>query len=172
MTQTLDIKTARVYAIALYDLKPSQEDIEKSRNIVKDCQPLMQVLNCPVVPMEQKLACVERIFPESIATFIKVVCRHHRCALLSEIFNCYSDYADSVKCIQNAVIRCVTLPDERQLEGIKKFLMRRFKADDVRIRIEKDPSLIGGFIIEANGCEMDYSIRGRFKQLEQKLIRR
>ena len=69
-------------------------------------------------------------------------------------------------------LRCVTPPDERQLEGLRKYVLRRFKADDVHMDIIKDPSLMGGFIIEAGGCEIDNSLRGRFNQLEQKLIRR
>ena len=40
----------------------------------------------PVVSMTQKMACVDRIFPESIRTFMKVVCKHEKCGLLDMIF--------------------------------------------------------------------------------------
>ena len=35
--------------------------------------------------------------------------------------------------------------------------------------MQEDPTLLGGFIINANGEELDYSMRGRLKQLQQKL---
>lgn len=172
MTQTLDQQAAMSYAIALYELGILEADIERSRQIVESSPELEKILTCPVVSGKSKMACIDKIFPEGIRNFIKVVCSHQKCGLLIPIFDCYKAYALAMGNVQNAVLRCVTPPKESQLEGIKKFLLRRFKASEVRIEIVKDPSLIGGFIIEAGGCEFDYSMRGRFHQLEQKLIRR
>lgn len=172
MTQTLNRQAAMSYAIALYELGISPKDIECSSEIVKNSPELEKILTCPVVSGKCKISCIDKIFPEGIRNFLKVVCSHQKCGLLVSIFDCYKAYALAVGNVQNAVLRCVTPPKESQLEGIKGFLLRRFKASEVRIEIVKDPSLIGGFIIEAGGCEFDYSMRGRFHQLEQKLIRR
>ncbi len=172
MAQRVNRQAARSYAVALYDLHLSREDIIKSREIIEKSPELVRVLECPVVTLAQKLSCVDRIFPESIRPFMKAVCRHERSRLLAMIFQYYEDYANEMKNVLNAVLRCVTPPKEEQLEGIRKYICGRFAVEDARIDIVKDPSLIGGFIIEAGGCEIDYSIRGRFDQLEQKLIRR
>ena len=40
------------------------------------------------------------------------------------------------------------------------------------IRITEDKSLIGGFILRAGGREFDWSLRGRYCRLHQKLTRR
>lgn len=172
MAQKVNRQAARSYAVALYDLHLPQEDILKSREIVEKSPELVWALECPIVTLAQKQACVDRIFPESVRPFMKVVCRHDRSSLLAMIFQCYEEYANEMKNVLNAVIRCVTPPKKEQLEGIRKYICGRFSVKDARIDIVKDPSLIGGFIIEAGGCEIDYSIRGRFDQLEQKLIRR
>ena len=172
MGNSLNRQAARSYAAALYDLHLPEKDIKTSREMICGSPQLMKVLTCPVVSMTQKMACVDRIFPESIRTFMKVVCKHEKCGLLDMIFECYEDYVNKIKNVLNVVIRCVTPPKPQQLEGIRKYICSRFTVDDARIDIVKDPSLIGGFIIEAGGCEMDYSIRGRFDQLEQRLIRR
>ena len=172
MTQTLNRQAAMSYGIALYDLGIPREDIEKSNKIVKNSPELMTILTCPVVPESRKLSCIERIFPESMGNFMKVVCSHQKCRLLGEIFDCYRLYRDSVQKRLNGVLRCVTPPRNEQLEGIKNFLKKRFNASDVHIDIVTDPSLMGGFVLEAGGCTFDYSLLGRFHQLEQKLIRR
>ncbi len=172
MTQTINRQAVKAYAVALYELGLPKEDIETSVQIMESAPQLMEALSCPVVALKEKLRCVDRIFPESMRSFLKVVCTHGRWALLKGIFDGYKEYADSKKNVIHAVLRCVTPPDERQLEGFRRYVLRRFKADDVHMDIIKDPSLMGGFIIEAGGCEIDNSLRGRFNQLEQKLIRR
>ncbi len=172
MAQTSEREAIRAYAVALYELGVDKNDIDQARAMIAQTPELQKVLACPVVTLKQKLACVDRLFPESIRAFMKVVCTHQRSALLEDIFEAYAAYADQMSGVLRAVLRCVTRPGEGQLEGMRCRLCRRFGVNDVRIDIENDPSLIGGFIIEAGGYTMDYSIRGRFDQLEQKLIRR
>ena len=60
----------------------------------------------------------------------------------------------------------------QQLEGIKAFLCREFQAESAEIEMIEDKSLIGGFILQADGREFDWSMRGRYRMLQQKLTRR
>lgn len=172
MTQMLKDREAMPYGTALYEQNIAREDIEWSREIIRSTPQLLKALTCPVIPMKEKLACIDKIFPESMRNFIKVVCNHGKCGLLDMIFSCYEKYADKMENVLRATLRCVTPPKPDQLLGIKKFLADRFEAHEVVIDIVNEPSLMGGFVIEAGGCEFDYSIRSRFHQLEQKLIRR
>ena len=128
-----------------------------------------QLLCCPVVALEQKLSVIERIFPASMAGFMKCVCRNRRCELLERIFQDYDACVHSRKRILKARLRCVTPPDGRQMAGISRSLCERYQMQDVDLQVIIDKSLIGGFVIEAGGHEIDYSIHGRFKRLQQKL---
>ena len=76
------------------------------------------------------------------------------------------------KKILEAEIICVTSPQKEQLEGIQTFLCREFHMKTAEIRITEDKSLIGGFILRAGGKEFDWSLRGRYFRLHQKLTRR
>ena len=172
MAQTSDREAVRAYAAALYELGADKNDIDRARDMLGQTPQLRRVLDCPVTDLKQKLACVDRIFPESLHAFMKVVCTHNRTALLEDIFEAWEDYSRRMRGILKAQLYCVTPPESGQLEGIRRRLCRKFNVKDVQIDIHRDPSLIGGFIIEAGGCVMDYSIRGRFAQLEQKLTRR
>lgn len=66
----------------------------------------------------------------------------------------------------------VTQPEEEQLREIKQTLMKKYRKNDIRLRLIEDPGLIGGFIIRVGDVETDWSLKGRLKQLEQKIMRR
>lgn len=61
------------------------------------------------------------------------------------------------------------MPDDAQIEKIKAYLCKKYHAKEAEIIFEKDSSLIGGFLINVNNTEFDYSMRGRLTQLKQKL---
>ena len=50
--------------------------------------------------------------------------------------------------------------------------MDKHHKKQVELSLVEDPSIIGGFIIEAENFETDWSIRGRLNQLQQSLVRR
>ena len=64
----------------------------------------------------------------------------------------------------------MSAPSAAQLEGIRKFLLDRYHTQDAEIRIIKDESLVGGFLIRTHDQEFDYSLKGRINALQQKLI--
>ena len=71
-----------------------------------------------------------------------------------------------------ATLYYVTEPDAEQLKKIKQMLMKKYQKQDVELRLVKDSSLGGGFVIRTGDMETDWSIKGRMKQLEQILMRR
>ena len=115
---------------------------------------------------------IDRVIPDEMKNFIKVACKHRNVGLLEEIFEDYEEICRRQKRILHAVMRYVTPPKAQQLEGIKAFLCREFQAESAEIEMIEDKSLIGGFILQADGREFDWSMRGRYRMLQQKLTRR
>ncbi len=68
-----------------------------------------------------------------------------------------------------ATLICVTLPDDEQLAGIKKFIAKEFNCEEVELTIEKDESLKSGFILRAGNKEFDWSEEGRLAQLRERV---
>ena len=68
-----------------------------------------------------------------------------------------------------ATLVCVNPPDEEQLQGIRKFLIRELRMENVEIRIEIDPEIKSGFILRAGNKEYDWSEAGRMNQLREKV---
>ncbi len=68
-----------------------------------------------------------------------------------------------------AVLRCVVRPDEKQTNGFVSFLKREYQTDDVELDIVEDPKIWGGFILEVDSEEYDWSLRGRENQIGQRI---
>ncbi len=64
-------------------------------------------------------------------------------------------------------IRCITPPNEEQMEKIHAFIKREYNAERVECVIKKDPSIIGGFSIFVGDDNYDWSILGRVQQLKK-----
>lgn len=69
----------------------------------------------------------------------------------------------------DAVLTYVTAPTPEQLEGIRSFLRKRYGAETIRISEKQDPSLGGGFKLQAGTDEFDWSTREKVRQLNETL---
>ena len=68
-----------------------------------------------------------------------------------------------------AVLTYVTPPTSEQLEGIQNFLKKKYQGQDIKIIERADPSIGGGFKLQAGMDEFDWSTKEKVRQLEQKL---
>ena len=157
--------TAVNYAKTLYELSVSTEAVQTTKEIFREVPGLAESLENPLVPFEAKSRVIDRVIPDEMKNFIKVACRHRNIGLLNEIFENYEEICRRHKNILHAVMRYVTPPKDEQLKGIKAFLCREFQAEQAEIEMIEDKSLIGGFVLQADGREFDWSMRGRYRML-------
>ena len=160
------------YAEVLYELSVPQSSVREVKELIGKAPEFPEALKNPLVSFKEKERVIDRLLPEEIRNFVKIVCRHHKAELLKEILDDYEELCRKQQGILTAVLRYVTPPKEEQLENIRGFLCREFHAQKADIRLIEDKSLIGGFILQAEGTECDWSLRGRYRKLEQKLTRR
>ncbi len=162
-------QTASRYARVLWELQIPQDSIGKILSIFEESPELKTALEDPSVHLEDKEAAVDRIFPESVRNFLKVLCRNKCVGYIEEIVSEYRIWADTHSRIVDATLTYVNPPSAEQMEGIRKFLCKTYDAVDVDLQEFTDPSLMGGFILTAGDQEYDWSLRGRVEALEKKL---
>lgn len=104
--------------------------------------------------------------------FLKVACRHGRIGEMTEIFEGFRELLGRREGLLRATLYYVTPPGEAVEEKMKAFLRQKYGKREVELILEPEPSLIGGFLLQAEDCEYDYSLRGRYRRLSQALIRR
>jgi len=78
-----------------------------------------------------------------------------------------SDFASDKKL--QATLLFVTPPSKEQFEGIKDFVKKEAKQDDVELVLIQDESLKSGFILRMGSKEYDWSEKGRIEQLAKEL---
>lgn len=157
------------YATVLYELHVPKEAITFTDEILSSHPILFDALKNPTIPCNQKYNVIDRIFPIEMRNFLKVLCFHHSAALLPEILKDYTAYSHQQEGILDAVLTYTVKPDEVTTNRIKEVLKTKYQKQDVNLTMKKDSTLLGGFLIHANGEELDYSMYGRLKRLQQKL---
>ena len=68
-----------------------------------------------------------------------------------------------------AVLTYVTRPSEEQMDGIRDFLKKKYHARSVTITEKQNPELGGGFKLQADTDEYDWSTKEKLRQLDEKL---
>ena len=166
------VQTTISYIKVLYELNISLEAVHEAQRILSENPQVQEVLENPVISREAKDRVINRIFPGEIQNFIKVVKNHGKTSLLSEIFHGYEAYRKKCEEILTARLIYVTKPTQRQIDDMKQFLCTRYGKKQAELELIEDPSLLGGFILQADDHEYDWSLRARYQRLGEKLMRR
>lgn len=157
------------YGRVLFEMDIPGEIIEETRKIFDAVPQLTDIFSNPTIALKKKLSIIDRVFPGEIRNFLKTACRYQRMNLMQEIFAAYDRLMDEKENVVNAVLICITPPSGEQMQGMEKFLCEKYGADRAQIRIWRDDSLMGGFILRVGSEEYDWSLRGRLNRLEQTL---
>ncbi len=160
------------YGRVLFELSISQTAIEETALALKTVPELNRALSSPIISIGSKHKVIERVFPQEMITFLKVLVDRRDMDLVDDIFKAYRTRIAEKEGILDASLYYMTDPEEEQLQEIKAMLCKKYEKKDIRLRMIKDPGLIGGFIIRVGDVETDWSLKGRLRQLEQKIIRR
>ena len=89
-------------------------------------------------------------------------------ACISELDDCISEL-DKNNNVARALVYCTTAPDEKQLEGIRKFVCKEENTDKTDIEIIKDDSLIGGFVIQIGSKKYDFSLKSKLEAVKNQV---
>lgn len=160
------------YAVVLYELGITKSAIAETKEIYGQSPELRKVLESPVIRKPEKHKVIERVFDKSMHSFLKVLSDYQSMALLPQILDEYKKVYHQKKDILMATLYYVNKPDKEQEEKILAFLLKHYKKQQVRMVMKQKPELVGGFVVKVGDHEFDYSLRGRFKELEKRLSRR
>ena len=160
------------YGLVLLESAIPANEIEDTKKVIFDQPMLLEALKSPIVSFAQKEKIIDTVFPEKIRNFLKVVTVHHDFNKIQDIFAAYDKHRRKKEQEILATIYYVQKPDTKEIEQIQETLAKRFHAKKVTIEWIEKKNLIGGFIIQVGDIEMDWSMEGRLRQLENKLTRR
>lgn len=159
------------YIDALLNSQIGVSALEDALKVIKSSKELQEVLNDPNVTSAEKQKVVDDLFVPSVRSFICSLADECKIDSLGDIVSDFIEVLDKKNNVADAVIYCVTPPDEKQLDGIKKFVCKEENAFDANIKIVEDKALIGGFIIRVSGKEYDFSLKSRLDKIKSQVMK-
>lgn len=172
------VKLAAPFAQAMLEIAQAngREDetageFDRLVSVLKENQELGSLLRFPGLPTEDKQALLGKIFYDESKTFqdfLSVVCMHHMAGSLEEIASEYSRLLDESRHIQNVTVTSAVAMTDDQKERLEKALEKKF-GGPVRMKMEIDPSLIGGVKVTSDTAVLDASWAGRLERMKEQL---
>lgn len=168
------------YALALYKYageNDSRRQVYDVMNNVIDAfrsnSELEKVLSNPFVDQTDKrqllLAAAGKNPGDDYQRFVTLILDHKREEFAFLMALAYREiYRKENKISQVRITTAVELP-ESEIDKLKGVVERAFKGRSFEYRIEVNPDLIGGFVIDVDTTRMDASISSELEQLRQNL---
>ena len=159
------------YVTALLKANVSADDIYKTDSVIKAAPEVSEILDNPAVSHDEKAAAVNELFPASVREFLLSVAENQEIASFAEIAKAYHEALDKKNNIATATVTCVTEPSDEQLDGLKAFVCKETGAADAKIELVKDPSIIGGFIIQVGNKQYDRSLKSQLSSIKEEVTK-
>ena len=152
------------YAQQLYKMHGPNSEIEETSRIFEVLPETASQLSDPTVPLENRLAIIDSIFPTEVRDILKVLCQNGLLSSWMDIADEYQRVSEEEATKLRVRLRYVTKPEEEQLKRIRTFVYNKYHTRNIEMRLEEDASLGGGFILEVGNDQYDWSTKGRRQQ--------
>lgn len=164
-------------AKVLYRLNISRSDVEEAHKIFTKAPFLLETLTNPVISEDAKEAVLDKIvsqskLPKFLGNFMKMMCRIGEIGQITEIFNCYYEYSDTMHDILHAEVVYADEKAQQEKQSIQKQLESIYPGKKVILSEKTDASLLGGYVVRVGYEEYDHSYEGKLRRLERKLTGR
>ena len=159
------------YIEALLSSQASVSSLEDALRIIKGNKELSEILDDPNVPDSEKKKVIEDLFTPSVKELLGDLAEQCSIHALEDIISGFISALNRKNNVAQATVFCTTAPDDRQLEGIKKFVCDKENTDDAKIDIVKDEKLIGGFIIRIGSKEYDFSLKSKLDAIKDSVMK-
>lgn len=174
-----NLKIAQPYAEAFLELatKDSLDVIINDLNCLSSTLissvDLKKLLSNPLVSVSSKKAILKSIFSEKLDSktlkFLLVLCDRGRISYLDSIVDKAIELAYKAASIEIVKVTSSVSFTSAQQESLVAKLKSLTGASQIKLNIEINPNLIGGFIIQVGSRIIDTSIQGQLRQLSSYL---
>lgn len=168
---------ARPYAEALYkaqgsDLAATSVWLDELAAVAEDPQ-LLQLAENPKVETAQVFdvmtGVVKATLPDAARNFLQLLIENARLPALPEIANQFRSLKNAASGSSDAVVYSAFALDAQALADVAATLEKRF-GRKLSVKVELDPSLIGGIRAVVGDEVLDTSVKARLEQMKVALI--
>ena len=175
MSKTLIVPAATPYAEALLMGSNSnvENDMVKILGLLEEIEPLEDYLVSPRVDATTKKNFLKKIFENQISSFslnfLLLLIDRRRINILSPIVEKYLELRNN-ECneVKFEMTSVVPLNVEQETNLIKE-LKSLSAANEVKLTIKQDPSILGGLLVQSGSQFIDLSINGELRSISNYL---
>jgi F-type H+-transporting ATPase subunit delta len=176
------VELARTYSTALLDAAGADAEavLDELEEIVSDvlvAQPkFAELLASPAVPMVEKDRVLVDVFGGRalpvVSNFLRVLNRHGRLGVLAAITTQARVDWDRKQGRRRVTVRSAVPLDDGQRAALQGKLSALIGGATPQVKLEVDPSLIAGLVVQVGDDVYDASVRTRLKRLRDRLLER
>lgn len=168
------------YGDALFELALEEnkidsvsEEVTFLKDVLKENDELLKIMNHPKVPKEEKVSLVQKIFTNQISDdlvgFLTVVVTKGRYNEIFEIFDYYEAKVREYKNIGVAKVTSAVELSAEKKQQIEERLLAITKYTSFQMDFHVDESIIGGLIIKIDDKVVDNSIKTKLETMSRQL---
>ena len=173
-------KIATPYARALYDFSVEQNimhqvtsDFQNLETFLEGTKDLVEYLNNPLISSTEKQEILTKTLESEINKdtfkFLSVLVKRKRINLLQPIITGYLELIYQTASIQTVEVDTAFAFTSSQSGELNEKLKQIMNAREVRLVINVDSSLIGGFLIKTNSKVLDFTIKNQLQKIAKHL---
>lgn len=159
------------YAQKLMDMDAAHDDVREMSDIWNSGKQLRDALISPAVTADEKRRVIAKAFPEGLRVFLMELADEGQLAKLPQIVDEYEKQklkaANGFKC----KLYCAEKPSAELIAQFRDAAAKKFRSDNIDLEVVVDNTLIGGYVLEADGKVYDKSVKSAVKSLERDLKR-
>lgn len=180
MSNPLTAKAAVPYARALFDFSVEKNimhqitaDFQNLDVFLDEASELTDYLSNPVVKASAKREILEKTVKSQINTetfkFLMILVERDRINLLRAVINNYLELVYQTASIKMIEVSTASSFTNAQKNSLIEKLKELTNAREIRLVINEDPSLIGGFLIKTESKIIDFTVKNQLQQLAKHL---
>ncbi|ASG68813.1 ATP synthase subunit delta [Francisella halioticida] len=166
---------AKPYAKAAFEfanennlLQEWSKSLKLFAELVKDSS-ISEVISSPVFSQIEIVHELENQLDENFFNFLNLIAENKKLSVLPEV----AEQFEAIKNIHNntktANVTLAYEADEDLLVNLKESIEKRFECS-IDVKVDIDPSIIGGAIIKVGDTVIDSSVSGRLENLKNILL--
>jgi len=176
----LTSKIAAPYARALFDFSVEKNimhqitaDFQNLDTFLNETPELLEYLNNPIVKRNAKSEILTKTLKSQINTetfkFLMVLVERDRINLLTTVINSYLELIYQTASIKMIEVSTALAFTNSQKDTLIQKLKELTNAREIRLIINVDPSLIGGFLIQTESKVIDFTVKNQLQKLAKHL---
>ncbi len=154
-------------------LREYMEFVDEWSDFLRETPKVRKLLEHPITPFQKKRNIVERLenfsrYPEEVQKFILYLIQKERIDCFPFIVEALHKYIAEQEDVIRGTLRLGTELSPSAQEKVIKHLEKQL-GKKLQVKVETDPSLLGGMVLHTENKILDASVRNNFKKFLQQL---